>query len=201
VLKVGLTGGIGSGKSVAAQHFAELGVPIVDADIIARKMVEPGQGVLNEIVASFGQDVLDAHGNLDRLKLRSLVFTNPTLKTQLEDILHPRIHATILLRLEQLCTPYCIVVIPLLAESKHHYPLNRILVIDAPEALRLERTCQRDGQSANRIKRIMRSQTSREKRLALADDIIENSGTLEDLCSAIDTLHQTYLELAKPSLT
>ncbi len=199
MLKIGLTGGIGSGKSTAAQHFAKLGVPIVDADIVAREVVEPGKPALAQIVGTLGKQVLGDDGSLDRAALRDIVFANSEYRIQLEDILHPRIHAEILRQIEQHSTPYCIAVIPLLTESKRSYPLDRILVIDIPETLQLERTIARDRQLPHKINQIMQSQASREQRLNLADDIVENSGTREQLCVKIDALHQKYLDLAQRS--
>lgn len=196
MLKVGLTGGIGSGKSTAAQRFEQLGVPIVDADVIARNVVEPGKPALKEIIATFGERVVNSDGGLNRTELRKIVFENKEYKVLLESILHPRIYEEILRQLDHLSAPYCIVVIPLLAESKRNYPLDRILVIDLPRALQLERTSARDQQSEEKIDKIIQSQSSREKRLSLADDIVENSGTVELLCERIDLLHQKYTELA-----
>lgn len=196
MLKVGLTGGIGSGKSTAARRFEELGVPIIDADVIARNVVEPGKPALKEIITAFGEKVVNSDGELDRTELRKIVFENKELKAVLESILHPRIYDEILRQLDQLSAPYCIVVIPLLAESKRNYPLDRVLVIDLPHALQLERTSARDQQSEEKIDKIVQLQSSREKRLSLADDIIENSGTVELLYEKIDWLHQKYTELA-----
>ena len=196
MLKVGLTGGIGSGKSTAAQRFEELGVPIVDADVIARNVVEPGKPALKEVIAAFGEKVVNSDGELDRTELRKIVFENREYKALLESILHPRIYDEILRQLDHLSAPYCIVVIPLLAESKRIYPLDRVLVIDLPHALQLERTSARDQQSEEKIDKIIQSQSSRKKRLSLADDIVENSGTVELLYERIDLLHQKYTELA-----
>ena len=196
MLKVGLTGGIGSGKSTAAQRFEELGVPIVDADVIARNVVEPGKPALEEVAAAFGEKVVNSDGELDRTELRKIVFENKEHKVLLESILHPRIYDEILRKLDHLSAPYCIVVIPLLAESKRKYPLDRVLVIDLPHALQLERTSARDQQSEEKIDKIIQLQSSREKRLSLADDIVENSGTVESLHEKIDWLHQKYTELA-----
>ena len=197
MLTVGLTGGIGSGKSTATEQFAQLGVPIIDADVIAREVVEPGTPALEQIVAAFGEKILDSKGRLDRGALRNLVFSQQEFKSQLEDIVHPRIHAQILARLEELTTPYCIVVIPLLAESKRTYPLDRILVIDVPAAVQLERTVARDRQPAHKIDQIIQSQASREARLQLADDIIENTGDPSELVEKVCQLHEKYTRLAQ----
>ena len=197
MLTVGLTGGIGSGKSTAAEQFAQLGVPIIDADVIAREVVEPGTPALEQIVAAFGEKILDSKGRLDRGALRNLVFSQQQFKSQLEDIVHPRIHAQILARLKGLTTPYCIVVIPLLAESQRTYPLDRVLVIDVPEAVQLERTVARDRQPSHKIDRIIQSQASREARLQLADDIIENTGDPAQLVEKVCQLHEKYTKLAQ----
>jgi len=196
MLKVGLTGGIGSGKSTAARRFEELGVPIIDADVIARNVVEPGKPALEEVIAAFGEKVVNSDGELDRTELRKIVFENKEHKALLESILHPRIYDEILRQLDHLSSPYCIVVIPLLAESKRNYPLDRVLVIDLPHTLQLERTSARDQQSEEKIDKIIQSQSSREKRLGLADDIVENSGTVELLNERIHLLHQKYTKLA-----
>ena len=196
MLKVGLTGGIGSGKSTAARRFEELGVPIVDADVIARNVVEPGKPALEEVIAAFGKKVVNSDGELDRIELRKIVFENIEHKALLESILHPRIYDEILRQLDHLSAPYCVVVIPLLVESKRIYPLDRVLVIDLPHTLQLERTSARDQQSEEKINKIIQSQSSRDKRLSLADDIVENSGAVESLHEKIDLLHQKYTELA-----
>lgn len=199
MLVVGLTGGIGSGKSTAARRFEELGVAVIDADVIAREVVEPGKSGFNEVVAAFGDQVVGHDGKLDRAVLRSIIFADAEQKMRLEGILHPKIYAEILQQLDDVLTPYCIVVIPLLAESKRDYPLDRVLVVDLPEALQVARTTLRDRQTVNNIEDIIRSQASRKQRLAIADDVVENSGTPEELCKVIDALHQQYLQHAKSS--
>ena len=199
MLKIGLTGGIGSGKSTAAERFLKLGVPVIDADVIAREIVEPGKPAFEAVVAAFGNQVVDEDGRLDRKALRTIVFADPEQKSRLENILHPQIHAEILHQLEQIAYPYCVVVIPLLAESKRNYPLDRILVVDLPEELQIARTTTRDKESAKHVEQIIRSQAPRQQRLSIADDVIENSGTPETLLKNIDSLHQKYLELARCS--
>ncbi len=199
MLVVGLTGGIGSGKSTAARRFEELGIAVIDADVIAREVVEPGKSGFNEVVAAFGDQVVGHDGKLDRAVLRSIIFADAEQKMRLEGILHPKIYAEILQQLDDVLTPYCIVVIPLLAESKRDYPLDRVLVVDLPEALQVARTTLRDRQTVNNIEDIIRSQASRKQRLAIADDVVENSGTPEELCKVIDALHQQYLQHAKSS--
>lgn len=199
MLKIGLTGGIGSGKSTAADRFQQLGAPVIDADVIAREAVEPGRPAFDAVTAAFGNEVVGDDGQLDRKALRDMVFADPRQKSTLESILHPEIHAEILRRIEHVSYPYCVIVIPLLAESKRNYPLDRILVVDLPEQLQITRTAMRDNAPAQQIEQIIRSQASRQRRLSIADHVIENSGTPEALLKNIDALHQAYLELARHS--
>ena len=199
MLKIGLTGGIGSGKSTAAEQFLKLGAPVIDADVIAREIVEPGKPAFEAVIAAFGDQIVGEDGRLDRKALRNIVFADPEQKSRLESILHPQIYTEILHQLEQITYPYCVVVIPLLAESKRNYPLDRILVVDLPEKLQIARTSMRDKESAKHVEQIIQSQASRQQRLSIADDVIENSGTPETLLRNIDSLHQKYLELARCS--
>lgn len=199
MLKIGLTGGIGSGKSTAAEQFLKLGAPVIDADVIAREIVEPGKPAFEAVIAAFGDQIVGEDGRLDRKALRNIVFADPEQKSRLESILHPQIYTEILHQLEQIAYPYCVVVIPLLAESKRNYPLDRILVVDLPEKLQIDRTTARDKESEKHIEQIIQSQASRQQRLSIADDVIENSGTPETLLRNIDSLHQKYLELARCS--
>ena len=199
MLKIGLTGGIGSGKSTAAEQFLKLGAPVIDADVIAREIVEPEKPAFEAVIAAFGDQVVGEDGRLDRKALRNIVFADPEQKSRLESILHPQIHTEILHQLEQTAYPYCVVVIPLLAESKRNYPLDRILVVDLPEKLQIARTSTRDKESAKHVEQIIQSQASRQQRLSIADDVIENSGTPATLLKNIDALHQKYLELARCS--
>ena len=197
MLVVGITGGIGSGKSTAADRFGELGVPVIDADVVAREVVEPGQPACNQVIETFGEEVANEDGGLKRAKLRQIVFADAVKKAELENILHPIIHAEILQQLSQLTATYAIVVIPLLAESKRQYPLDRILVVDIPPELQLDRVSVRDQQSAEQIQRIIDLQASRQERLAIADDVISNAGTTEDLLKSVDELHKKYLKIAQ----
>ena len=196
---VGVTGGIGSGKSSAADRFRQLGVPVIDADVVARQIVEPGMPALQEIINTFGESVANDRGELDRAALRKIIFSDSSRKSQLEAILHPRIYDEILRLLSELSTPYAIVVIPLLAESKREYPLDRILVIDVPSDVQISRVTTRDGQSTEEVERIISSQASRYSRLAIADDVIENIGSKDDLYERVDAMHLTYLEYARKS--
>ncbi len=191
-----LTGGIGSGKSTVSRYFEELGVPVIDTDLIAREQVAPGMPALQEIINQFGKQVLDADGRLNRARLRRIVFDAPEKRRQLEQILHPRIRAEVARRLQRLDTPYAVVVVPLLLESGHNYSADRILVVDLPEALQIKRIRQRDALSEIQIRQILAAQTDRASRRAIADDLIENSGDLAALKAATEQLHEKYLRLS-----
>lgn len=195
-LVIGLTGGIGSGKTTVANGFAKLGVPLIDADLIARELVEPGQAALEEIRAVFGPGCLTAEGRLDRAHIQQRIFNDKTLRLRLEAILHPVIRKRIKDLISDIRTAYCIVVIPLLLETGQDDLVDRILVIDAPEEEQIKRVAARDKLSHNAILRIMHTQADRETRLASADDIIVNNSDLETLTSQILSLHRRYLELS-----
>ncbi len=197
MLTIGLTGGIGSGKSTVTGLFSELGVPIIDADVAAREVVTQGEPALAEIAARFGGEVLNSDGTLNRSKLREEVFADPTARKDLEAILHPRIRSRMAEQLSALTTPYAILSIPLLVESGGAYNLDRVLVIDLPEEEQLNRVCQRDGITPEQAAAILHAQCSRSDRLAIADDVIENSGDLASLKEQVLTLHQKYLALAE----
>jgi len=196
MLVIGLTGGIGSGKSTAAKCFEELGIHVIDADHIAREIVKPGTFVLEEILARFGQQIL-TEGQLNRSKLRELIFADPLQKQWLENLLHPLIRSRMQELAQQAPSPYCIMMIPLLLETKPNALINRILVIDAPEALQVSRTQARDKIPAGQVIRIMTTQTSRSQRLAAADDIIINDGDLAHLKEQVLKMHQRYVSLAQ----
>jgi dephospho-CoA kinase len=193
---VGVTGGIGSGKSAVTQCFSELGITIVDADIASRIVVEPGRPALAAIADHFGADILLPDGTLNRPAMRREIFSDPDKKRWLEALLHPLINEEVHRQLGAATSPYVIFVSPLLVEGAHGSLCDRVLVVDVPEALQLARTMARDGNDAEQVKRIIASQATREQRLARADDVIENSGTLDQLHSAVQTLHQRYLQLA-----
>lgn len=195
-LRVGLTGGIGSGKTTASDYFATLGVPIIDTDIIARELVRPGEPALQEIVKLFGGQVLDAAGELQRDIVRELVFKDPAKRRQLEDILHPRIRDRCLELAAQVNTPYCMIVIPLLLETRYPMDLDRILVIDTVEDNQYQWVAERDGLDKSQIEAVLASQASREDRLAVADDIVVNDGNMDHFYRELDKLHVAYLELA-----
>ncbi len=196
-LRIGLTGGIGSGKSEVARLFAELGAPVIDTDVIARELVEPGQPALQEITNTFGSDILDADGRLDRAQLRARVFEDPEKRRRLEAILHPRIRARALELADAADVPYCLLVIPLLVETGNDYPLDRVLVVDAPEATRIARVEARDALPPEQIQSILASQASREQRLAIADDVIVNDAGLDQLREAVKQLDQQYRQAAR----
>ncbi|MCC6207970.1 MAG: dephospho-CoA kinase [Gammaproteobacteria bacterium] len=194
MLVVGLTGGIGSGKTAVADCFAALGVPLIDADEIARNLVDPGGDALKDIVTCFGPEILDSHGNLDRGRLRHRVFTDAVERRRLEAILHPRIRTEILARIRRLDAPYCIVSIPLLVETGQSDLVDRVLVVDCPTELQRERIARRDGWSGEDIDGALQAQASREQRLRAANDVIVNDRDLDSLRRSIATLHRTYLE-------
>ncbi|MDT8387659.1 MAG: dephospho-CoA kinase [Thiogranum sp.] len=197
-LRIALTGGIGSGKSEVARRFAELGAPIIDTDIIARKLVEPGAPALEEIVALFGADILDPGGHLDRAALRKRIFADSGKREQLEAILHPRIRESAVAQADQLDARYCLLVIPLLLETGGDYPVDRVLVVDTPPELQYQRVAVRDGLSDHEIAAILATQVERQQRLAAADDVIVNEGSLGALQSQVNDLHLLYLALAGP---
>ena len=193
---VGLTGGIGCGKSAVTDCFTALGVPVIDADVVARTVVEPGQPALREIVDQFGVDALLPDGTLNRIWLREHIFSNPDAKSTLEGILHPRIRSEMRRRLDEFETPYAIFSVPLLFETGQDKGVDRILVVDCPPELQINRVTRRDQATEAQTKSIIASQIDRKSRLAKADDIIDNSGTLDDLPPLVDRLHQKYLKLA-----
>jgi dephospho-CoA kinase len=195
MLRVGLTGGIGSGKSTVASLFATRGVPVIDTDEIARRLSEPGQPAFDEVIRTFGQDMLDHNHKIDRSKLRDRVFNNNEERHRLESILHPRIRAAVQTRLTELNAPYCILAVPLLIESGFTDLVDRILVVDVSETAQIQRTIQRSGLSEPEIRRIMSAQISRALRLQKADDVIDNNPDRKHLEAEVERLHQWYLSL------
>jgi len=192
---LGLTGGIGSGKSAAAQHFINLGIHVVDADHAARWVVEPGRPALARIAEHFGDSVLQADGQLDRAALRKLIFEVPQQRLWLEALLHPLIADEIAAHLARAESPYAILVSPLLIESGQYAMTQRILVIDVPQQLQIERTLQRDRISEQQIQAILKAQATREDRLSHADDVLVNDRDLVWLHSEVERLHHFYLTL------
>ena len=199
-LRIGLTGGIGAGKSTVAEIFASLGVPVFDADLVAREVVEPGAPALAEVVGAFGPGVLGPDGRLDRARLRTRIFADDTARTRLEAILHPRIRA----RMEALAratdAEYCLLVIPLLVERGQRHLVDRVLVVDAPESLQVERVCARDGVTPEAARAILRTQAARAERLAAADDVVRNTGATARLRREVEALHHRYRRLAQAGL-
>ncbi len=196
MLRVGLTGGIGSGKSTVAGLFAARGVPVIDADEIARRLAAPGQPAYREIVALFGPAILDPDQRIDRNQLRRRVFEQPAERLRLEAILHPEVRRAMEDELAGLDTPYCILVIPLLFETAEHFPVDRVLVVDADEARQIERAGRRDRTDAAQIKPIIAAQIPRAERLQRAQDIVHNNAGLAELEKEIEHLHRFYLKLA-----
>lgn len=195
-LRVGLTGGIGSGKSVVAELFAELGAPIIDTDQLARNVVAPGSPLLAQISLAFGYELLLPDGNLDRARLAAQIFANPAQKRQLESLLHPAIAAAMQeeIAVRSGAAPYLILAIPLLVEAGWQDRVDRILVVDCPEAVQLERASRRDQRSVAAIEQIIAQQASREERLRWADDIIDNGPNRDrsDLAAQVRALDQNY---------
>ena len=193
-----LTGGIASGKTAASDAFAALGVPIVDTDRIAREVVEPGSEGLAEVAAAFGAEILTG-GELDRAALRRRIFEDPDARRRLEAILHPRIAAEARSRLADLDSPYAILVVPLLIESGLFTEADRVLVIDAPESLQLQRLIERDGVTRADAEAALAAQSTRDRRLARADDVIVNTGSLDALRREVERLDARYRRLGSKS--
>ncbi|MGZ4956974.1 MAG: dephospho-CoA kinase [Methylobacter sp.] len=196
MLKVGLTGGIGCGKSTVARIFADLNIPVLDADQIAHSLVEKGQPALARIRQEFGASILNPDGSLNRRHLREIVFSDLKQKQKLESILHPLIYKTLQAELEPLVAPYCIISIPLLFETDMIHLVDRILVIDCPVETQIERVKIRDNLTIERIQSIIDNQVSRAYRIEKADDLIDNSTTDYRLAEQVKKLHNLYLSLS-----
>jgi dephospho-CoA kinase len=190
---VGLTGGIGSGKSVAAQMFRAWGVEVIDADSLAREVVEPGQPALSDIAAYFGSELLTAEGYLDRAALRKIVFSNPEQKSWLENLLHPLIAKLLQRRLNATKSPYAILESPLLLETEQYKLVDRVIVIDVNKEIQIARSVRRDGSDEAVIRSIIASQIDRAKRIQHADDLVSNEEGLEQLREKVEALHSKYL--------
>jgi dephospho-CoA kinase len=197
VLRIGLTGGIASGKSTVAAMFSELGVCIVDTDIIARELVAPGTPALAEVVAAFGPGILDPGGTLDRRLMRRIVFSDADRRQRLEAILHPRIRETARARSADCPGPYAILVVPLLFESGFDRLVERTIVVDCPETLQIERLMARDEATLGDARAIVEAQMARTERRARADDIIDSGTTLGATRERVAALHASYLTLAE----
>lgn len=196
-LVIGVTGGIGCGKTTICNEFAKLGAPVVDTDAVAREVVAPGTPGLAAIVDRFGPDILAADGTLDRRRLRSIVFADESSRLWLEALLHPLIRARTDEHVRAAAFPYCLVCIPLLVERNGGNRVDRVLVIDCPTETQIARVMARDKLTAPEVEAIMRTQATRAARLAAADDVIENTGDVEAVRPAIRALHQHYLDLAQ----
>ena len=195
---IGLTGGIGSGKSAAADAFARLGATLVDTDVIAHALTAPGGAAIEAVRAAFGDDCIDASGAMDRAEVRARVFADASARKQLEGILHPLIRRESAARVAEAHGPYVVLVVPLLVESRDYRTrVDRVLVIDCPVETQIARVRARSGLAEDEARRIVAAQASRETRLAAADDVIDNSGTLEALHAQVERLHARYLALAQ----
>ncbi len=197
MLRIGLTGGIGSGKTTVADMFANRGVPVIDADEIARALVAPYQPAYDEIIEAFGRDIVDGDGNIDRDKLRRLVFDDTQRRRELEAILWPRVRTEIHHQSVELDAPYCIIVIPLLIEADQLDLVERVLVVDLDEEKQLQRVGARIGLSEAEVRKIIAAQIERSERLRHADDVIENNADMASLKAQVEKLHRRYLALAR----
>lgn len=202
MLIIGLTGGIGSGKTTVSNLFARFNqnkdlISIIDTDVIARQIVEKGKPAYTKILEVFGKAILNDDASINRSVLRKIIFDDPELKKQLEDITHPAIQTEVENTISQLTSQYCIIVIPLLFETSSNYPLDRVLVIDCDKDSQIKRASQRDHVSEDDVNLILKSQVSREYRLNHADDIILNNANPEELIDQVEKLHHLYLNMAK----
>ncbi len=197
-LRIGLTGGIASGKSTVADLFAEHDVAIIDTDVIARQLVQPGESAVHEIRSVFGDEVFDAQGGLDRGSLRKIVFSDTSRREELESILHPRIRDEAIAQSNAAVGPYQIIVVPLLVGSPMQQFMDRILVVDCHEDTQLKRLLARDAENEDQARCILAAQASRQDRLVIADDVVSNDADLGSTRSQVNDLHNKYLTLADP---
>jgi dephospho-CoA kinase len=197
VFRVGLTGGIASGKSTVTRLFEALGVPVIDTDVLAREVVAPGEPLLGQIATRFGAGVLAPDGSLNRAALRDIVFADPSARADLEQLTHPAIRARLEARSAMLGGPYQLLVIPLLVETAGRTPVDRVLVVDCSEALQIRRLQARDGATLEQARQILSAQATREARLAIANDVIVNEGDLGAVRDRVAELHALYLKLAR----
>jgi len=193
---IGLTGGIGSGKTTVANLFAKKGITIIDADQLARDVLLPGTETFQKVLVKFGSQILSSDGNLNRSKLRKIIFNDEKEKIWLEKLLHPLIIEIMHQKIAESTSPYCVVIIPLLFETGPYPILNRILVVDATDEQQIARASIRDTVSHEAIQKILKSQISRKYRLKHADDVIQNTGNLQNLSHAVDKLHERYITLS-----
>lgn len=194
--RIGLTGGIASGKSTVAELFAELGIPVIDTDIIAREVVQPGQPALDEIRVRYGDEVIDAGGDLNRSALRRLAFSNDQARLDLESILHPLIGAETRRQANMAAGPYQLIVVPLLVGSSLANFVDRVLVVDCDEQTQIQRLLARDAETVGQARKILAAQASRSERLAIADDVIDNGGGLDETRRQVSDLDSRYRHLA-----
>ena len=197
MLIIGLTGGIGSGKSAVSDKFKSLGITVVDADVAARTVVEPGQPALAEIERHFGSNILNQAGVLDRAQLREIMASDSEERVWLESVLHPKIGEQIAKELNESTSPYTIYVAPLLLETNSQKMCSRVLVVDVPKEIQIQRTAERDKVSEIQIEKIVAVQMEREERLEKADDVLVNTGTIKELEEQVVKLHQKYLEMVE----
>lgn len=196
VYTVALTGGIGSGKSTVTKAFSQLGTAVVDADVIARQVVEPGCPALNVIAEHFGEEILQKDGLLNRRLLREKIFNSPNEKQWLNNLLHPLIAQQTQTEIANASSPYVLWVVPLLVENNLHQRADRVLVVDVSPEIQIARTIERDNVSRQHVEQILAAQATRDERLAVADDVINNDGSPELVAANVDRLHRQYLELA-----
>ena len=197
MLIIGLTGGIGSGKSVASDKFKSLGITIVDADVASRTVVEPGKPALKEIEDHFGSGIITAEGKLDRNNLREIIATDPEERKWLESVLHPKIGEQITKEISESTSVYTLFVAPLLLETNSQEMCSRVVVVDVPKDVQIQRTAKRDKVSSNQVEQMVAAQMKREKRLEKADDVLLNSGTIEDLEKQVEELHKKYIQMVE----
>ena len=197
MLIIGLTGGIGSGKSLASEKFKSLGITIVDADVASRTVVEPGRPALKEIEDHFSSEIITAERKLDRNKLREIIATDPEERKWLESVLHPKIGEQITKEISESTSVYTLFVAPLLLETNSQEMCSRVVVVDVPKDVQIQRTAKRDKVSSNQVEQMVAAQMKREKRLEKADDVLLNNGTIEDLEKQVEELHKKYIQMAE----
>ena len=197
MLIIGLTGGIGSGKSVASDKFKSLGITIVDADVASRTVVEPGKPALKEIEDHFGSGIITAEGKLDRNNLREIIATDPEERKWLESVTHPKIGEQITKEISESTSVYTLFVAPLLLETNSQEMCSRVVVVGVPKDVQIRRTAKRDKVSPNQVEQMVAAQMEREKRLEKADDVLLNSGTIEDLEKQVEELHKKYIQMVE----
>ena len=201
VLTIALTGGIGSGKTSIASIFKSLGVPIIDSDTISKEIILPGKPCFKDIVNEFGEEILTNKGTIDRYKLRDIIFNNDKARIKLENITHPIIFKNIDIQTSLINYPYCLVIVPLLIETKSVKYFDKVLLVDTFKNIQFERVSKRDSMSLTLLRKIIKIQATRSERLKYADDIIENNNEIGNLNEYINILHKKYLTLSKEKFT